>query len=101
MSAGKHTPGPWHYQKETIAGTSIGSGFVVIAPPGGYSPNNDGFELWPVPREEDARLIAAAPKLLEALKRITEILIYNIPSMVKSGDVIKAAVIIAEAEDKS
>jgi hypothetical protein len=67
----KHTPGPWHIYQ----GGNIGDDGFTIAPvgEGGYV-----AEFWPPIRSErkqpemfaNARLIAAAPDLLEACKRL-------------------------------
>ena len=57
----KHTPGPWEYHKMPQ------SGYIV-------------FQTWDVPTagyvktEADAQLIAAAPEMLEALKKIKTVL---------------------------
>ena len=56
----KHTPGPWHYEQK-------GGGLVGIFPSGietavAFTRNN----------EADARLIAAAPDLLAALRYVYE-----------------------------
>ena len=56
----KHTPGPW------IAGDDESSDFFLVGPHDG-----DGIVYQPVVKlhnESNARLIAAAPELLEALK---------------------------------
>ena len=63
----KHTPGPWTYQEESDAYTHIVRG------PNNYfitqlSQDTSGRS------EADARLIAAAPELLEACKAIAELL---------------------------
>lgn len=57
MSEGKHTPGPWRYGACAIVGADNAS--VVYC------------ELARPMKVEDARLIAAAPELLEHLKNIT------------------------------
>ena len=57
----KHTPGPWTFEPE---------------------PNGRTFSVWydddtlvaEVEREENARLIATSPKMLEGLKSVLEIL---------------------------
>ena len=54
----EHTPGPWH--KNERRGPS---GFGIWIP---------SFEIATVSSEEDARLIAAAPELLKALKMLIE-----------------------------
>lgn len=69
----KHTPGPWEIAFETFDNdgapeTAIqalgGRAFVAFALE--FGPNN------PQMREANARLIAAAPDLLEALKKIVK-----------------------------
>ncbi len=76
MSAAKHTPGPWQYAQEygphiaelpRITTIARCADFVIGLPsdvPGGDYRNGDpsGDE------EADARLIAAAPELLEVLQ---------------------------------
>jgi len=57
----KHTPGPW------MIGNIQGDNIVIE--------NHDGFEVctvWEDPKQHDARLIAAAPDLLEACLYLTE-----------------------------
>lgn len=65
----KHTPGPWTWGKRRLAESPVGtlygqSGSVVCD-------FGDDTEFYPsageLPSEADARLIAAAPDLLEAL----------------------------------
>lgn len=63
----KHTPGPWSFWHDTCAkcredGTAE---FCIDGPPGG---SHGQFSS-----EADARLVAAAPDMLEALKAITEL----------------------------
>ncbi|MDT3468959.1 hypothetical protein [Stenotrophomonas maltophilia] len=59
----KHTPGPWAYQEDSDAYTHIVRG-----------PNNRFIcqlaQVTSAEIEANARLIAAAPELLEALERI-------------------------------
>ena len=61
----KHTPGPWCY----FVGNSTGRGLVRI--------EAEGRHIASMPRgeqsEADARLIAAAPELLTALKGLVDI----------------------------
>ncbi len=64
----KHTPGPWHWftHSPTVVFIDEGDGIVGIA----WTGDPDGTET---PLEEEianARLIAAAPEMLEALKSI-------------------------------
>lgn len=58
MSAAKHTPGPWEIARNRTSIVEIGP---CVA---------DGYAgaLWLDVQEADARLIAAAPELLEALE---------------------------------
>ncbi len=56
----KHTPGPWRYEYEPgYNGELIAANETIIA------------EFISEPRPPNARLIAAAPDLLEALQRIS------------------------------
>jgi len=62
----KHTPGPWEVEmpgpRDQIQAIAV------------YGPAEDGRTeiAWDVKREANARLIAAAPDLLEALKAVEE-----------------------------
>lgn len=85
MSAAKHTPGPWTWLMEKQDRGPIGKGEMrhvsLSAPrPGHPLPystrvlgpnwtvhNGDVWQAWVSVREADARLIAAAPKMLTAL----------------------------------
>lgn len=62
MTNDKHTPGPWVTEDRT----SKGAGFSVIATDVHYSCSGVAHYAG----EADARLIAAAPDLLEALEQI-------------------------------
>lgn len=66
MSASKHTRRPWKYILDTCAECSREgtAEFIISGPPGG---SHGQFS-----READARLIAAAPDLLEALKAVDQ-----------------------------
>lgn len=67
----KHTPGPWHYRThdgsigsiDAADGTAVAQAFQV---------NPISVDLTQASRVANAKLIAAAPELLEALKEITE-----------------------------
>lgn len=62
----EHTPGPW-IVKERVAG------FDILAPKSVYAVANDpGGDFGVIEDLEDARLIAAAPDLLEALENLLE-----------------------------
>ena len=63
----KHTPGPWMFDATLKGDGSFGGSYIV---------SNNAKRTWPlaeVYREDNARLIAAAPELLEALKEIAEL----------------------------
>jgi cation diffusion facilitator CzcD-associated flavoprotein CzcO len=62
-----HTPGPWTTTPGPFWICDIGNN---VADPGVWSefPVKDGESFPFGPKEDDARLIAAAPELLEALK---------------------------------
>ena len=70
----KHTPGPWYVGSGTHEGRNIYSVASVTDDEGfTYQPivasaEDDGIKCW----DANARLIAAAPDLLEALQRIAD-----------------------------
>lgn len=66
MSAPKHTPGPWVARKTGGAGWPEQRGFAI------YFNEAQEQVVDFVYEEADARLIAAAPELLEALEHIRE-----------------------------
>ena len=77
----QHTPGPWIVQKTYYRGHGRKETFVIVGGNGNklHSPGGDaGTMRSPEPycgynfKEEDARLIAAAPELLEALMQIAD-----------------------------
>jgi len=58
----KHTHGPWMFDPSLKGDGSFGGSYIV---------SNNAKKTWPlaeVYREDNARLIAAAPELLEALQ---------------------------------
>lgn len=61
MSEVKHTPGPWKVLKSDGYGAIVGNDKGDVVTPAG-------------PSIEDARLIAAAPEMLEALKSTSHLL---------------------------
>lgn len=70
----KHTPGPWHWESDAVKGDPMGRVRYQVTALGKtvtrvyYS----SYEGGPTNAEADARLIAAAPDLLEALQSIAE-----------------------------
>jgi hypothetical protein len=59
----KHTPGPWHIDGSKQEGLTVRAGQSAVAVIPGYGVGQ---------RMEDARLIAAAPDILQALKDATD-----------------------------
>lgn len=66
MSAAKHTPGPWHLFSNSI-GVGVTTGRSDVAHCSGFDSLRTLEEV-----ESNARLIAAAPDLLEALRGAIE-----------------------------
>ena len=62
----KHTPGPW------VVDPAVRQGFTVYAPKEGFIVGTQDEEgrYGAIESEANARLIAAAPELLEALKSV-------------------------------
>lgn len=95
MSA--HTPGPWRYWPCRIDSSTGMENYTQFV-------NHEGH-VFRAPlrylREEDARLIAAAPELLEALKSLIDMdVAYNRGPVVEDA-VTKARAAIAKAEGKA
>lgn len=65
MSKGTHTEGPWDYRQSFSKGEP--TGYVIT--PQGYDLSTSNEET----TEADARLIAAAPELFEALKLLNDV----------------------------
>lgn len=87
-----HTPGPWKHFRDHHANTPINS-FSVMAVEGvicelNAEPENREGDL--ERQEANARLIAAAPELLEALERIAEHSSSEITQMVAKAAITKA-----------
>lgn len=70
MSEAKHTPGPWFTHREGFSTVYIEAriGGGLIQEVAACGPTNQGSEQ----QEANARLIAAAPELLEALRGLDE-----------------------------
>ena len=95
-----HTPGPW--KMNTNVQTSIDAETKHIAMVNYYKSGRANDDVYGEEHEANARLIAAAPDLLEALKRIEIIGRGARPNISKgtiAGDIARAA--IAKAEGKS
>lgn len=65
---GKHTPGPYHCDAEATTADSSGKSVEFLVWAG--KDNEDPVYVGMAKRFEDARLFAAAPKLLEAAKKV-------------------------------
>jgi hypothetical protein len=72
----KYTPGPWVFQLQEIKGKTEANYYEILSKDGFHNgaPNQtestSGFGLSGYVNESDAKLIAAAPELLEALQEI-------------------------------
>lgn len=91
----KHTPGPWRIDDRI----DFVDGCLAVVDDGSVLCH---VEVWPYEDEEtqktgraNARIIAAAPYLYEACKKIAELIEQNYPDMVGIDDVRHA---IAKAE---
>lgn len=78
-----HTPGPWKFYD------AYGSKHILFTRIGNYDETileaaRSGIETW-IANEDDARLIAAAPEMLEALKA-AETLLHKIHDTLASLD---------------
>lgn len=65
----KHTPGPWKYSDECVSTTDNGDYIILAEVHSTFGTDSFGEEplmLGPEEREANARLMAAAPDLLEA-----------------------------------
>ncbi len=96
MSAAKHTPGPWQAVAWMChAPTTVRAGNVTIAECGGQG-------RLVVDCEADARLIAAAPELLEQLRLMVQQFAQYVPPAPNGGNeawrIAKARAAIAKAE---
>ena len=117
MTETKHTPGPWSYSPPFDDGSMLRSSWqpAII---GRFEPASDGtkyrrlaeicaFEFRMTPSEADGRLMAAAPELLEALKKLYALVEGECPSLLdedSGGDSrldieIRAAIAKAKGED--
>lgn len=77
MSANKHTPGPWHMDPEEVTGgfrivPKIGDRGLAVAIQRDAAPTIPGSGIDRATAEANARLIAAAPELLEFIKHAAD-----------------------------
>ena len=96
-----YTAGPWNYSNLNADG-------IVIKRDGTFEINTPHYDVCayspscgPIRKEDDARLIAAAPELLEALKSIVheiEIDEHVSNGMIAALDMAEAAVMKAEGK---
>lgn len=70
MTANKHTPGPWHVHK--------GTKWHHVRASNGNWVMEANYSHSVVRQHADARLIAAAPELLEALTRLTSFVVTEV-----------------------
>lgn len=96
-----HTPGPWSINE--ISNTTIwGGGKCLAATYGETNEEGDGWTPESIPwQEANARLIAAAPQLLEVLEEVSQMVVattYPDGSCIESWlmDEVKAAISAAK-----
>lgn len=112
----KHTPGPWFaadwrndfgedlFTIEARSPEVLGQGMSSIWPDGIQKHHVASVEESGFDREttlSNARLIAAAPELLEALKAALELLEREFPNPAPNGQIVKARAAIAKAEGRA
>lgn len=105
----KHTPGPWEYIPSNEHHGPYVSSYAgdvadcyTMSNPLAASIRNGG-DSYPVPfqgaeADANARLIAAAPDMLEALRDALELLERHYPKPARSGQIARARAAIAKAE---
>ena len=67
MSTAKHTPGPWRIAKGKLLSGNLHLAYIDEAPGLGHA------------AEANATLLAAAPELLAALKRLMAEVVWSVP----------------------
>lgn len=95
----KFTPGPWVARNATLPNSRV-IRWVIIAPPDGFTVADTGnAEIDKQQDEANARLIAAAPELLEAAKLV---LMYLETDLAEAdGPVNTCATVLADAIEKA
>jgi hypothetical protein len=92
----KHTPGPWTANKPTQSNgrAEVHAGPMLVAQAFNWMLDAEGDEqCW-----ADARLIAAAPELLEALRLVVHLNERDVPMTDEELRVCRAAIARAEGE---
>ena len=85
-----HTPGPWRYEEETRTIRAVPSNYWLAT-----------MDSWDgaINNEANAALIAAAPTLLEAARRVDQwfdVIAQNYPEMIADFRPVRAAIDVAE-----
>ena len=95
-----HTPGPWIHAHSGPVMQGYSQPFAIAQKgernlvAGVFGDVKGGVDV----TEANARLIAAAPELLEALKTVVDGVVMIFPSIVNSSPIIAARAAIAKAE---
>lgn len=94
MTDSKHTPGPWTYEKSSVVFNTFPHTIGFHDGSGGCLDQN-----W---SEADARLMAAAPELLEVARDVLKLFAYQGEDSSGLADLVeaKARAVIAKAEGK-
>lgn len=92
MTETKHTPGPWSFEMQEFGAVIVSDGSSIAT--AFASKVISGAEL---PMEANARLIAAAPDLLEALKELVEAFDDDVMGHKRKE---QAEIVIAQAEGR-
>jgi hypothetical protein len=96
----KHTPGPWEFDGQSYIWSDMAIGKMIAQIRGWGWLQKEGEEEAIAEQEANARLIAAAPEMYEALKKIIEEISTDSPLTVQTVvgllDVIHAALAKAE-----
>lgn len=92
----KHTPGPWKF-RELECDDSRGMGYVSGGPNDVDLFHTGAMELWAFENCANARLIAAAPDMLEALKTVLKYWAWCMPDGPDSTNPIQTVLNTVEA----
>lgn len=88
MASASHTPGPWALDRSRIYGENMLVASVAYF-------RDTSLE------EANARLIAAAPDMLEALRLLADNIEAAFPGLKRMGPLVQARAAIAKAEGRS